>query len=312
MSYRDSYESTDYPRITPAVQWLIAINVAVMFVQYVVFDPSKGTVQRALGFDTSHALVSWWTVLSYMFVHAGLLHLALNMYTLWIFGPRLEHNWTTRSFTIFYLWCGLGGVAFHTLVVHHGLLIGASAAVFGVMLAYGMRWPNDEVLLFGMIPIRVKWLVGLLLFFNLASGILQMASSGLGSGPAYFAHLGGLAFAWLYLRSPSMHTIDRLRQRMAAAPDIADDETPRAIPRSLPRSRQRERERESEADEIVAQSKAVAAKRPTVATKPRPNAREQQEEMLNRLLDKISENGIESLTREERDILDRVSKTLGE
>ena len=85
------------PRITPAVQWLIAINVAVYFVQLAILKP--GDVQLALGFQTKNLGHQWWTIGTYMFVHAGFWHLALNMYTLWLFGPRIEWKWGAREFT---------------------------------------------------------------------------------------------------------------------------------------------------------------------------------------------------------------------
>jgi hypothetical protein len=176
------------------------------------------------------------------------------------------------------------------------------------MLAYAMRWPNDEVLLFGVIPMKVKWLVFAFVLLNLLSGIVEL-STGTQRGTAYFAHLGGLIFGFLYLRTPSAESLDRLRQRISPAPDVPDDETPRAIPRSMPRGRGRERE--SEVDEIVARSKAIAAKRPVVAAPVRaPSTQERQLETLNLLLDKISQNGMDSLTTEERTLLQEVSVKL--
>jgi membrane associated rhomboid family serine protease len=313
MSYQGTYESEDHPRITPAVQWLIAINVAILFLQKTVVKDEL--MMGGLGFSAPQILRSWWTVVTYMFVHGGYMHLAVNMYTLWMFGPRLEHVWGTRTFAGYYLWCGIGGLVFHALLVQHGVLIGASAAIFGVMLAYGMRWPNDEVLFFGVIPMKVKWLVGLLLTLNLWSGILQATGIAFqGSQMAYMAHLGGLVFGWLYLRRPAMPSIERFRQHISPAPDIPDDERPRAIPRSMPRGREREREREreSEVDEVVAQSRAVAGKRPVVAAPQGAANREENVETLNRLLDKISQQGISSLTVAERRELDEVSRGLKE
>ena len=81
-----------------------------------------------------------------MFLHAGWLHIIFNMWTLWLFGPRLEQAWGQRSFSFYYLLCGLGGWLADLLIVHNGTpLLGASAAIFGVMLAYAMRWPDDVI-----------------------------------------------------------------------------------------------------------------------------------------------------------------------
>jgi len=298
MSYAFADEQ-EPPRITPAVKWLIAANVAVMFLQLTIVGPAQ--MQSWLGFQLSDLQGSWWKIFSYMFVHDGLLHLGLNMYTLWLFGRRVENVWTPGGFARYYVWCGLGGWLFHLLVSRDGQLVGASAAVFGVMLAYAMRWPDDEVLLFGIVPMRVKWMVAMLVVFNLVTGIMSMGGSG---GVAYFAHLGGLAFGWLYLRTPSAQSIDRLRQRVSQLPDVPD-ETPRAIPRSMPRTR----ERGNEIDEIVAKSKAVVTKRQPVLPAP-AKGRGKRAEALNLVLDKISEQGLESLTSDERRLLEDMSRQL--
>jgi rhomboid family protein len=304
MSYALSDDS-DYPRITPAVKWLIAINVAIFFLQVTIVRADD--MQQWLGFQSGDLGRSWWTIVTYMFVHAGLLHLALNMYTLFMFGPRVEHAWNTREFTRYYILCGLGGWLAHLMFVKNGLLVGASAAVMGVMLAYAVRWPDDEVYLFGLVPIKVKWLVAIFALSNLVSGI-GMGTAG--SGVAYLAHLGGMATGALILWTSSATGIDKLRQRVTQIPDVPD-ETPRAIPRSLPRSR----EKAHDVDDIVARSKAALARRqpsaPQATARPVKHAEPlTRTEELNLLLDKISEYGIESLTSEERKMLDDVSKSL--
>ncbi|GAC1477326.1 MAG: rhomboid family intramembrane serine protease [Gemmatimonadaceae bacterium] len=294
-------DDQDRPRITPAVQALIAANVFIYFVQLTVV--SEADMWGALAFQMKDLQRAWWTIGTYMFVHAGVWHLAVNMYTLWLFGPRVEHHWDSRSFTLYYLWCGVGGWLAHVLFVRDGFLLGASAAVLGVSLAYAMRWPDDEVLFFGFVPMKVKWLVVFTTLFNLVNGIWD-ATSGTGvSGTAYFAHLGGLVFGFFWLRTPPSQSVDRLRRRVAAVPDIPD-ETPRAVPRSLPRPR----ERQSEADEVVAKSKAVVMRRPTAADPGAP--REQKVDALNTILDKISNTGLSSLTQQERGVLEELSKQL--
>jgi membrane associated rhomboid family serine protease len=292
------------PPITPAVKWLIATNVAVFFLQVTVVGDT--IIRQMLAFQVSDLTSGrWWTIGTYMFVHGGILHLAVNMYTLWMFGRRVEHVWSPGAFTRFYLWCGLGGWLFHLLFARNGsFLLGASAAVFGVMLAFAMRWPDEEVFLFGILPMKVKWLVTALVVFTLVLGIGMGGGTG---GVAYFAHLGGLAFAWLYLRTPSAQSIERLKQRVSQLPDV-QDETPRAIPRSLPR--QRERERGNEIDEIVAKSKAVVTKRQPAARPVSTKKRDTRADELNLVLDKISQQGLGSLTSDERKLLEEMSKEL--
>src|SRR5688500_5726769 len=150
-------EEQEYPRMTQVVQALIAMNVAVAFVGVTVVPASD--LASLFAFRAGPLSETWWTAFTYMFLHAGLLHLAMNLYTLWIFGPRIEHLWGSRSFALFFVWCGLGGAVFHALFGGLAPMIGASAAVYGVMLAYAMHWPKDEIYFFGVIPMRVATMV---------------------------------------------------------------------------------------------------------------------------------------------------------
>lgn len=288
----------DYPRMTRVVQTLIAINVATAFLAATVVQPSE--LQSLFAFRAGPLAETWWTAFSYMFLHAGLWHLAMNMYTLFIFGPRLEHVWGARSFAMFYVWCGLGGAIFHALFGGLAPMVGASAAIFGVMLAYAMHWPRDEIYFFGVIPMRVSTLVVMLGLLNLFMGY----TSGAG-GVAYFAHLGGFAFGFLYLKKPQHVGIDQLRQRVSPAPDVGDDMSPRASPRPSSRTRHRD-----EVDDIVAQSKAAIARRPVRVGDKRAGPRDVKADELDRVLDKISKTGISSLTPVERKLLDEMSKQL--
>ena len=287
---------------------LLAINVAMLFLQWTVV--SDADVFAILGFQDGSLQRTLWSAGTYMFVHFGLWHLALNMYALLVFGPRLESAMGTRAFTLYFVWCGLGGAMFHLLFVRTGLLIGASAAVFGVMFAYWQQWPKDEIALFGIIPMRA-WTLGLLLLAgNLAAGMQGASGSAAGgNGWVYLAHLGGLAFGWLYFRTPPAASLDRLRQRISPAPDYQDETPPRAIPRTLPRARTQR----DDVDEIVAKSKAVAArKRPgaRAGVTPVRTSQEAHAAELDRVLDKISSSGLESLSGDERAVLDEMARRL--
>jgi membrane associated rhomboid family serine protease len=307
-------------RLTPAVQAIIALDLVVMLAQTAIGYPD---MRAWLAFDTAGFPGHWWTPVTYMFVHAGLAPLLVNAYALYLFGPRVERQWGTlatadasrptswtgsasRRFAGFYLLCGLGGVACQLLFFRAGDLVGASAAVFGVMTAYAMHWPDDEVMFLFVFPVRARALVVGLLVFNVVMGVAGSdASTGAAAGTnlAYFAHLGGVFAAYMYMRmassSPSM---DQVRQRVANVPDA--DEPPRAIPRNPPR-----RERGDEVDDVVAKSKATIAKR-AVAASPSPRRVETRADELDRVLDKISEHGIDSLTSDERNVLEEMSKRL--
>lgn len=295
-------EDTQSPRMTPAVQVLIAINIAVYFVQRTVVQPSD--MAEALGFQMRDLGRSWYTIITYMFVHGGVWHLALNLYTLFLFGPRVERamgSW--REFTRFYLVAGLGGWLAHALFVRDGVLIGASAAIFGVMLAFAARWPETEVYLFGVVPMKVRWLVAALVVMNLVQGL----TPGAADGTAYLAHVGGVVTAWMYLRATNALHPERARATVASAPDLPD-EPPRAVPRSMPRGR----EKLSEIDELIAKKGTAAVRRTSApATKP-PKVTPVVSAELDHVLDKISKHGLESLNVDERRLLDEMSRRLRE
>src|SRR5215217_1391937 len=296
------YESPSQPRMTPAVQWLIAANVGVYFLQITLFGSTS--VFDLFGLDPAQFPSTWWTIATYMFVHAGLWHLAFNMLSLWMFGPRIEHAWGARAFIYFYLWCGIGGGITHMLLNGSSVLVGASAAIMGVLLAYALRWPDEEVYIFGVIPMKTRWLVIWLAAINLAMGVRGS------SGIAWFAHLGGLAFGWVYLRVSAFGGLDNFRRWVSPVPDEPEDAF-RAVPRVRPRNRDRGEKAEG-IDEIVAKSNAIAAKPVRHATVRRTEneSSTQSAEQLNMVLDKISKHGIESLTSEELRVLEEMSRKL--
>lgn len=280
------------------VQALIVASCALLFLQATLLGE---LVPDALAFrwdDLGRG--HWWTPFTYMFVHAGVWHLAVTMYALFLFGRQLERVWGGRRFLRFYVLAGLGGLLAHVLFVRHGTFMGASAAVYGVMGASAMQWPEEELHFFGVVPMRAWTAVLVLVGFDMVQGILLAPTA----DPAYLAHLGGFVVAWFYVRTPHGGSIEQIRQRMAQAPDPTD-EPPRAIPRSQPRTRDRAAD---STDEIVARSKAAVAKRQLAAPAPRP--RETPREELDRVLDKISSQGLESLTDDERRTLEAASRKL--
>jgi membrane associated rhomboid family serine protease len=174
-----SYDDGDAgpPRVTRAVLWLLALTVGVFFVQQTV----QQNLPAYLGFKGLGGLLEgeFWTLASYAFVHAGFWHLAFNMYALWAFGPRLEAEWGTRAFTGFYLWCGLGGAVAYALFVRSpGLLVGASGAVLGVLLAFAMRWPDQEILFFGIVPMKMRWYAAFIGAISLVGSVVEATAPG--------------------------------------------------------------------------------------------------------------------------------------
>jgi hypothetical protein len=235
-----------------------------------------------------------------MFVHAWLAHLAFNMFTLWMFGPRLEHELGTRTFVWFYLWCGLGGAIAHLVFAQHSSVVGASGAISGVLVAYALRWPDEEVYLFGVIPMRSRWLIAAMLAMNIMFALSP------GSRIDWTAHLGGMAFGWIFLRLYSMGGINRVRGWVSAVPDESED-----MPRAVPRGRPPMRDRADGVDEVVARSNAIILRESKpVQQVPRQETPKEYAAKVNRVLDKISQLGIGSLTRDERRLLEEMSRKL--
>jgi membrane associated rhomboid family serine protease len=278
----------------PAVKWLLGINIAVFLVQVALVEPEQ--VFAALGLSPENFTTAWWTIVTYMFVHAGALHLTLNMATLWMFGARLESAWSSKSFVYFYLWCGIGGALAHLLFARDASLVGASAAVSGVLMAYGLRWPEDRVYLFGFIPTKSRWLVLWMIAINIAIGLSPQTLIG------WKAHLGGLAFGWLFLNAASLGG-GGVKRWVSAIPD-----EPEGMPSAVPKARMTGRGKADGIDELIAATNALAAdvRGPAMAGEEEVKRAER----LDRVLDKISTHGLASLTREERAILDETSRKL--
>ena len=235
-----------------------------------------------------------------MFVHAWLAHLAFNMFTLWMFGPRLEQEWGTRSFVQFYLWCGLGGAIAHLALAQHSAVIGASGAISGVLVAYALRWPDEEVYLFGVIPMKSRWLVAALLAMNV---IFALSPS---SRIDWTAHVGGMAFGWIFLKVYAVGGLTRVKGWVSSVPDESED-----MPRAVPRNRGPMRERGGNVDEVVERSNAVVLReRKPLQHIPKQETPKEYAAKVNQLLDKISQHGIGSLSREERRILEEMSRKL--
>ena len=194
--------------VTPAIKILIAVNVVAFLATF--FAP---IIVRSLGLvptDVVHGRV--WQLVTYMFLHGGPMHLLFNMLTLWMFGVELERTWGTVYFTKFYFLTGV--VAGLTQVVL-GLLapqfnattIGASGAIYGVLMAYAIYFPHRTILWFGIFPLPVRVMV-------LIMGALSLlgAMSGVG-GVAHTAHLGGMAAAYIYLKGMRLHLLSEIQYR---------------------------------------------------------------------------------------------------
>jgi membrane associated rhomboid family serine protease len=140
-----------------------------------------------------------WQLISYAFLHGSIMHILLNMYALWLFGAGLENLWGSRTFAVYYFVCVLGAALTQLLVQdmtgQYTPTIGASGGVFGVLLAFGLFFPNQVlILLIPPMPIKAKWFVIIYGVVELVFGV-----TGTEDGVAHFAHLGGMLFGFLLL-----------------------------------------------------------------------------------------------------------------
>jgi membrane associated rhomboid family serine protease len=200
LNYDDSQYSKRVivlPESTPVVKSLIIINA----VFYLLLIFSKETAYFLISqlslipYSVTHEF-QLWRLVTYMFLHGGMMHILFNMLFLWWFGSELEKHWGQAPFLIYYFVTGIGGGLFHLLQPNSEIpVIGASGAIMGILLAYGLKWPNRTVLLWFIIPIKMKYLVIISVVIEFIGAI---NTSG-GSGIAHLAHLGGMIVGFLYL-----------------------------------------------------------------------------------------------------------------
>ena len=201
--------------LTPAVRWLLFLNVGIFLFTVTIltlFDPRDYFFKLFCQMPYLAVLrFQIWRFFTYMFLHADGMHLLFNMMALWFFAPRLEMRWGAKGFLKFYFICGVGAAVVHSIFtlffgaktllpdgeVVRGVeyMIGASGAIYGILLAYALYWPDETVLLYFVIPMRIKYMV---LLFGLVEFIGSVNRAG--SHISHITHLGGLLTAFLYLR----------------------------------------------------------------------------------------------------------------
>ncbi len=177
-------------RLTPWVQRLLVANVIV----YMLVKP--GTMLYGQGvFIGVETLTHPWTLVTYQFLHGGFTHILFNMLILYFFGPRMEQRMGAPAFLTLYLGAGVLGAVLTAVLDPYAPMVGASAAVYGVMAAFAALWPFEKVYLWFVIPVPIWALVIFAVVFSLQSGF-----GGVQDGVAHFAHLGGLVFGFGYLK----------------------------------------------------------------------------------------------------------------
>lgn len=253
-----TYDPTGGP-FPPAIKGLLIAN-GVVFAAQLLVGP---VLTEVLGLLPAAVVArGWvWQPLTYMFLHGGLFHLLFNMFVLWMFGAEIERLWGRNEFLKYYVLCGLGGAVLSFFFSYDSILIGASGAVYGILLAFGLLFPDRTIYLWFVLPIKAKYLVAGLAAIEFLVGVSRP-----GDGIGHAAHLGGMITGFLYLRwghdrSPAERLRKRWRRRRLRVVDGGGGE-----------------------------------RRPGL------------EAEIDRILDKISATGLESLTPEEERILDDASR----
>lgn len=240
--------------MTPWVQRLLFANVVMYFVQQ-----TSPAITSQLAFVPALIIARPWTILTYMFLHGSLTHILFNMLALYFFGPRVEARLGAERFFALYFVSGTFGALLSFVFAPYVAILGASGAIFGVMIAYARFWPRDRILLWGIVPIEARWLIVLTTIMSIFSGL-----GGSRSGVADFAHLGGYLGGFLYLLFlERRHGAKQFKRQATAVPP---------------------------ADSLLGNWKNVN----------RSTIHSVNKDEVDRILDKISASGINTLTPQER------------
>ncbi|MCI2081820.1 MAG: rhomboid family intramembrane serine protease [Bacteroidales bacterium] len=217
MSYFGNNSIGDIIRRTPAVTNIILLNILMLIATQIKVDWMYRTFAL---FPFASPFFKWWQLVTHMFMHGGFWHIFFNMYTLWIFGTMLEMQWGSRKFLFFYFVTGIGAalcqngvtaIELHVLQNQVALgsytagakitqllstpCIGASGAIYGVLLGYGMLYPNNRIMLiFPPISLKAIWWVVIFFVIELLTAFFNN-----GDNVAHFAHLGGMLFGFLLI-----------------------------------------------------------------------------------------------------------------
>ncbi|MCO5948915.1 rhomboid family intramembrane serine protease [Mucilaginibacter flavidus] len=230
------YRQSPFANLTPVVKNLLIINL-ICFLPFVVMnnDMYDNLVVKNVGeFYFNSPLFKVWQVFTYMFFHGGWTHILFNMFALFSFGPILEYSMGPKKFLNLYLICGIGAgllqmlvqaIAVHSLTgnftmphfsiedpsipdqikaIYYGPVIGASGAVFGVLVAFAMLYPNMELMMmFIPVPVKAKYLIIFYIGLEIYLGFGQFA----GDNVAHFAHIGGAIFGFLLIKAWNLRRI---------------------------------------------------------------------------------------------------------
>lgn len=208
-------------RFPAGLKWLLIVNVGIFVLDYVLRASPASRVFQNFALVPAQVVQTFalWQLLTYLFLHSGIMHILWNMLGLWMFGAPLERLWGTPKFLRFYFTCGIcAGLTVVVLSYIFGGIyvatVGSSGAIYGILMAYGLTFP-DQTILFGfLIPMKSKYfvmIIGAIVFLQSYTATV----GGQPNGVAVVAHLGGLVAGYLLLRGSRLRT--RVRQPVVSA-----------------------------------------------------------------------------------------------
>lgn len=297
----------------PVIKYLLLTNIAIFLLQNFVFiNLSAGGENLAyllfkyfalqpISLDPLHRTplsgpFMPWQLFTYMFMHGGFWHLFLNMFALWMFGMELENIWGSKKFLMYYMMCGIGAGLANLILAPlfssvQAPTVGASGSVYGILVAFGMMFPNRPIFIYFLFPIKAKYFVVIYM-------LIEIFSVGSNSGIAHIAHLGGGLVGLLYILITNNSNISSIF-RFPDAPKPKQKSPPSNVYKSRFYEKYNtgsESDDVSDADYYVEKNRTDEDKAP--------------QEKIDEILDKISKDGYKSLTEEEKRILFDASKKL--
>ena len=187
-------------QLTPAVKNILFAN-GIIFLMSVLNNQLFYFLSNNFALHAYDVLYQFkvWQLFTYMFLHGGFWHIFFNMFIFWMFGTELEMEWGSKQFLKYYFICGVGAGIINILLTstdpNYPGTVGASGAIYGIMVAYALRYPDRLVYIYFLFPVKVKYLVGFLAIISFLS-----TWNAQGDGIAHAAHLGGMLVGFIYLK----------------------------------------------------------------------------------------------------------------
>ncbi|MHC1738533.1 MAG: rhomboid family intramembrane serine protease [Ignavibacteriaceae bacterium] len=298
-SYRPGGGYRGFSFFPPVIKNLLLINGVVFFLQ---------TIMKGINFEgvpAENIIIHWfslmplghgfevWQLLSYQFMHGGFSHILFNMFALWMFGAEIENVWGSKKFLLFYLLCGVGAGLLHLFLspVLSDILaptIGASGAVYGIMIAFAMFFPDRYIYIYFFIPVKAKYLIGFMIILEF------MLVDSAASNVAHLAHLGGALVGFLFI--------------------MFDKNTKISVKDSFQKVKRSFGNRKSSGGYFSGPTPTSSYRNPDIDDAKYHDVNNDREvvtqEEIDRILDKISKSGYKNLTEREKKILFEASKKM--